>query len=705
MKNKSLRALIIEDSEEDVLLIIRELKKGGYNPVYEWVKTASAMTKALEEKQWDIILCDYKMPNFSAPSAIAILKKASINIPIIIVSGTISEETAIECMRLGAQDYIMKSNLSRLCPAIAREIEETEVRNKSKLAQKERKRSEDIFRTIFANNSSAMAIIEQDTTISMVNSEYCKISGYTEKEVVGTSWTQYIPPKDLERLKEYNQRRLINPQDAPDKYETRFYRKNGETGTCLMSVAFIPNIKKILVSFVDITERKQAEEKLKEQDVFFKKLSSNVPGGLYQFIRRPDGTYCLPFSTEGIKDMFGCSPEDARDDFSSITKVILPEDLDAFIDSIECSAKNLTDWQCEYRVQIPGKPVKWLLGHSTPEKLADGSITWHGFNTDITILKLAEEKYRNIFENAQEGIYQSTPEGRFTLANQSMARILGYDSPEDLISGITDIAHQVYVDSEERTKFVEIIEKEGFTKNHEVQFRRKEGTIIWVSRTMQVIRDEKGQILYEGILEDITERKESIDRLRNALGGTVKAIASMVETRDPYTAGHQRRVADLAIAIATEMGLSKDRVEGLRVAAVIHDIGKISVPAEILSKPSKLTDIEFRLIKTHVQSGNDILKDIDFPWPIARMVLEHHERMNGSGYPNGLTGDKLLLESRIMAVADAVEAMASHRPYRASLGIEATLEEIDKNRGILYDIAVADACLRLFREKGYKIKD
>ncbi|MGO9213066.1 MAG: PAS domain S-box protein, partial [Syntrophales bacterium] len=258
MKNKSLRALIIEDSEEDVLLIIRELKKGGYNPVYEWVKTASAMTKALEEKQWDIILCDYKMPNFSAPSAIAILKKASINIPIIIVSGTISEETAIECMRLGAQDYIMKSNLSRLCPAIAREIEETEVRNKSKLAQKERKRSEDIFRTIFANNSSAMAIIEQDTTISMVNSEYCKISGYTEKEVVGTSWTQYIPPKDLERLKEYNQRRLINPQDAPDKYETRFYRKNGETGTCLMSVAFIPNIKKILVSFVDITERKQA---------------------------------------------------------------------------------------------------------------------------------------------------------------------------------------------------------------------------------------------------------------------------------------------------------------------------------------------------------------------------------------------------------------------------------------------------------------
>ncbi len=176
-----------------------------------------------------------------------------------------------------------------------------------------------------------------------------------------------------------------------------------------------------------------------------------------------------------------------------------------------------------------------------------------------------------------------------------------------------------------------------------------------------------------------------------------------VETRDPYTAGHQRRVADLARAIATEMNLPADQIDGIRMAAAIHDLGKISVPAEILSKPTKLTNIEFGLIKTHSQSGYDILKDIDFPWPIARMVLEHHERMNGSGYPNGLTGDNILMESRILAVADVVESMASHRPYRPSLGIEAALEEIEKNKGTLYDNAVADACLRLFREKGYQL--
>ncbi len=215
-----------------------------------------------------------------------------------------------------------------------------------------------------------------------------------------------------------------------------------------------------------------------------------------------------------------------------------------------------------------------------------------------------------------------------------------------------------------------------------------------------------GRVWY---FRDITERKEaeedkqkSFEKLRKALGATVKAIATVVEMKDPYTAGHQTRVADLARSIGTEMGLSKDQIDSIRIASLIHDIGKISVPAEILSKPTKLTDIEFSLIKTHAQSGYDILKDIEFPWPIARIVYDHHERMDGSGYPNGLTRDEILLESRILMVADVVEAMATHRPYRPALGIDAALEEISQNKGILYDPEVVEVCLRLFREKGYK---
>jgi HD-GYP domain-containing protein (c-di-GMP phosphodiesterase class II) len=289
----------------------------------------------------------------------------------------------------------------------------------------------------------------------------------------------------------------------------------------------------------------------------------------------------------------------------------------------------------------------------------------------------------------------------------SSSKSTGVLNPPPAISfrRITNITRQLYVHPEERAKVSKIIEEQSYVKNYETQNYRKDGSIIWISLTMHAVRDEKGQIMYyDGIIEDITNRKQRVERIRKALGATVQAIAVTVETRDPYTAGHQRRVSDLARAIATEMNLPIDRIDGIRMAAAIHDLGKISVPAEILSRPTKLTNIEFSLIKTHSQSGYDILKDIDFPWPIARTVLEHHERMNGSGYPNGLTGDNLLMESRILSVADVVESMGSHRPYRPSLGIEAALEEIEKNRGTLYDNTVADACLRLFREKGYQLE-
>ncbi len=195
-----------------------------------------------------------------------------------------------------------------------------------------------------------------------------------------------------------------------------------------------------------------------------------------------------------------------------------------------------------------------------------------------------------------------------------------------------------------------------------------------------------------------------MDKLHKAMGGIIQAMALAVETRDPYTAGHQRRVANLARSIGQEMGLAKDQVEAIRMAGMVHDLGKISIPAEILSKPTKLTALEFSLIKVHPQTSYDILKDIDFPWPIARIVSQHHERINGSGYPSGLKDQEILPEAKILMVADVVEAVASHRPYRAAYGIDAALDEISKNKGILYDPEVVNACLRLFREKGFKLE-
>jgi len=219
-------------------------------------------------------------------------------------------------------------------------------------------------------------------------------------------------------------------------------------------------------------------------------------------------------------------------------------------------------------------------------------------------------------------------------------------------------------------------------------------------RKAQLMKDlEKSLVEVKRSQEELQRTAEN---LRRTLGTTIRAVALTVETRDPYTAGHQRRVADLACAIAREMGVPEERVEGLHAAGLVHDIGKIAIPAEILTKPAKLSSLEYSFIQVHPQQAYDILKNIDFPWPIADIVLQHHERMNGSGYPKGLKGDEILLEARIIAVADVVEAMASHRPYRAAIGLEAALDEIKKNVGRLYDPAVVDACLAVF-EKGFTL--
>lgn len=224
-------------------------------------------------------------------------------------------------------------------------------------------------------------------------------------------------------------------------------------------------------------------------------------------------------------------------------------------------------------------------------------------------------------------------------------------------------------------------------------------------RELEIARRVHVRELERRVDERTQELQIALRDLRQSMEGIVRAMSLAVESRDPYTAGHQRRVAELARAIARELGMGPERIEGLYMAGLIHDLGKIAVPAEILSKPAKLNRIEFDLIKCHPEVGYEILKPLQFPWPIADMVRQHHEKMDGSGYPLGLTGEEILPESRILVVADVVEAIVSHRPYRPALGIERALEEVEKNRGILYDAEVVETCSGLFREKGFQMEN
>ncbi len=323
-------------------------------------------------------------------------------------------------------------------------------------------------------------------------------------------------------------------------------------------------------------------------------------------------------------------------------------------------------------------------------------------------LRESEERYRAFFENSMDAIMLTAPDGRILAANPSACEMFGRTEDEILELGRKGI---VAATDPQLTTFLAQRKAQGRARG-ELTLVRKGGSHFPAEVTSAFFRDSSGATKTSMIVRDMTDRKKAeddllktLERLRKAFAATIQVLVSAVEIRDPYTAGHQVRVAHLARAIAEEMGFDEERMENIRVAGLIHDIGKLSIPAEILSKPTQLTPIEFSLVKEHPRSGYEILKSVETEWPLAEIVCQHHERMDGSGYPRHLKGDEILLEARILAVADVVEAMVSHRPWRPALDIATALNDIENNKGILYDNTIVDTCLRLFREKGYKLPE
>jgi PAS domain S-box-containing protein/putative nucleotidyltransferase with HDIG domain len=323
-------------------------------------------------------------------------------------------------------------------------------------------------------------------------------------------------------------------------------------------------------------------------------------------------------------------------------------------------------------------------------------------------LAAAAEQFQGLVEQSIAGIF-IIADGRYVYVNPRLSEIMGCQ-PADLIGH--DAAESV-VDNDRpvfRANLALCLNGEAQSQLISYLCRRPDGSTVDVGSHLNRAT-HAGKPAVIGMLQDIGDKKRAESRiqdyilkLEHGMLGTIKALSVMSELRDPYTYGHEQRVGDLSGAIAAEMGLDAQVVKGLQVAGYVHDIGKIVVPAEILAKPSKLTKAEFELIKSHPEQGYEVLKDIDFPWPVAQVALQHHERIDGAGYPRGLKGDQIIIEARILAVADVVEAMAAHRPYRPSRGIDAALEEVIRYRGVKYDPAAVDACVRLFRERGYVLE-
>jgi PAS domain S-box-containing protein len=468
-----------------------------------------------------------------------------------------------------------------------------------KKAERKLEESETLYRKLFEDHTAVKLMIDPDTgDIIDANEAAGNFYGWSREQLrqMNIQDINTLPPDEKKEMEKARTREKVY-------FEFRHRRADGSIRDVeVFSSKIVVQGKDVLHSIVhDITERRQAEKTLRERDILFKKLSFHVPGMIYQFMRKPDGTYCFPFVTDAIKNIFGCSPEDVRDDFSPIAKTIFPNDLNKVINSIECSTEQMIKWECEYRVQLPGQPVKWMLGQSTPEKLAGGSIIWHGFNADITDKKKAEEalrgseeKYRFLAEAMTDIVWMANIDDlRTTYVSPSIENLLGFTpeerkrqsideqlTPESLSWGLNALAEELAREKQGDVDSARTIERE-------LEFYHKDGSTRWMDVVISGIRNEQGVLTgIHGVARDVTERKHAeenlqrtLESLRKDVGATIQVMVSAVEVRDPYTSGHQVRSADLARAIATEMELPPEKIDGIRMTGAIHDIGKLSVPA------------------------------------------------------------------------------------------------------------------------------
>lgn len=500
---KDLRILILEDVPTDAALAERELRRAGLNFTALTVARREAFGRALDEFAPDIILADYKLPDFDGLSAVRSVREKSPDLPVILVTGALKDEAALEVIKAGANDYVLKERLVRLPFAVRRALVQA-------AESGARRRAERALRTLSAGNEALV----HATDAARLLGDMCRV--IVEQGGYRMAWIGIAEKDEAKTV------RLAASagQDARD-------------------------IERARISWAD------------------------TPWG-----RGPSGTAIRTGAVQVMQD-------------------------------------------------LAANPAAAPWRKATLE---------HGWGSGIA-LPLRDRS--GVFGALT--IYAAEPDA-FNPEEQSLLTELA----EDLSFGVT-------------------------------------------------------------ALRDRLERDAGLQRLQRSMEATVEALASTVEQRDPYTAGHQRRVAKLAAAMAREMRLPEPQVRGLYLAGIIHDVGKIHIPAEILIKPGKLSTLEYQLIQSHPQAGHEIVKAVDFPWPIAQTIVQHHERLDGSGYPNAITGDGIILEAKILAVADVVEAMMSHRPYRPALGLDLALAEIRMGKGRLYDAAAVDACVRILSEKGFPL--
>jgi len=611
---------------------------------------------------------------------------------------------------------------------VARDISER------RQAQQSLEESEKRYRLLAENVSDIIWTMDMKTRLTYVSPSVNRLRGYTAEEALAapaeeafTSESALVAKKAIKELLRANGAGMTGQGERrASTVELEMKCKGGSTIWTETRLSLVTGMDGCPVGFIgmtrDISERRKAEQALQDSEKRYRLLAENISDVIWVTDLNLRPTYISP----SMERLLGYTVEEAK--ASGMEKMVTRE-----------SAQQATERMAKTLSLIKQDPKKVLKpGNVELEfKRKDGSTIWvdttvtvvrdangqpiefMGVLHDITGRKKSEKalsesegRFRGLIETTSDWVWEVNEKFVYTYVSRKIRDILGYEPEEVVGKAPVDLMPLKEANRVARVFDNALTQKKPFAFVENVCLH-KDGRKVVLETSGVPFFDANGNVCgFRGIDRDVTERKraeeeaqESFRKLQRTVEGTIQAIALTVETRDPYTAGHQRRVTKLAYAISREMGLPNDQIQRVRIAGLLHDLGKIFIPTEILSKPGQLTEVEFAIIKSHPQAGYEILKNIEFPWPIADIVIQHHERINGSGYPAGLKDQEIALEAKILAVADVVEAMSSHRPYRPALGLDKALKEIVNNKGVFYDGNVVEACIRVFNGGAFKFDD
>ncbi len=590
-------------------------------------------------------------------------------------------------------------------------------------AQQALEESESRYRLLAENVSDVIWSLNMKTRKSFFSPSVSRLLGYTVEEAQSLRMSDIISPSSRSRAMTAFSGEPSKPGDGRGaaslsaQLEIELIRKDGTfvwvdiSETMMLDAEGKP--EEVFGVMRDVNERRKAEEALRSSEEYFRALIENAWDAIIIIDARGTLLYESPSSVR----ITGWQPQEVVG--RNVTKFVHQDHLPELVAKYE---KLTTEPGSSMTVNAAFKhkdghyiECECTLHNLLRDPKINGVVANYRDITDRRraeeAIRTSEERFRNLVEATSDWVWETDPRGIYTYVSPKVREVMGYDVGEIIGRSIFD-----YMPAKESSRFAATFQaaaagNQPFSFVENSRLHRDGRVVVMETSGVPFFADDGSLLGYRGIGRDITSRKKverdlenSVKKVEKTMEAAIQAISYTMETRDPYTTGHQKRVTQLACAIAKEMGIGQWQIDGIRVAGLLHDLGKIAVPTEILSKPGKLSDIEFSMIKAHPKVGFDILQNVEFEWPIARIVVQHHERLNGSGYPFGTKGKDILLEARILAVADVVEAMASHRPYRPALGLDRALDEVARGEGTLYDPEVVRACRRVIGERNFKFE-